>query len=50
MVCYFGVSIGEICGIVESVNNGWFIMFYGVFSEKGDLGGLVYLVFDGGFV
>lgn len=25
-VCHFGVSTGETCGTVESVNNGWFTM------------------------
>lgn len=29
-VCHFGVSTGETCGTVESVNNGWFTMSHGV--------------------
>lgn len=37
-VCHFGVSTGETCGTVESVNNGWFTMSHGVLSEKGDSG------------
>ncbi|REO68814.1 hypothetical protein, partial [Mycobacterium tuberculosis] len=47
-VCHFGVSTGETCGTVESVNNGWFTMSHGVLSEKGDSGGPVYLAPDGG--
>lgn len=47
-VCHFGVSTGETCGTVESVNNGWFTMSHGVLSEKGDSGGPVYLSPDGG--
>jgi hypothetical protein len=42
-VCHFGVITGETCGIVESVNNGWFTMSHGVQSQKGDSGGPVYL-------
>lgn len=38
-VCHFGVSTGETCGTVESVNNGWFTMSHGVLSEKGGFGG-----------
>lgn len=45
---HFGVSTGETCGTVESVNNGWFTMSHGVLSEKGDSGGPVYLAPDGG--
>ncbi|WP_428349415.1 hypothetical protein [Mycolicibacterium sp.] len=41
-VCHFGVVTGESCGIVESVNNGWFTMANGVVSRKGDSGGPVY--------
>ncbi|MCH9708504.1 MAG: S1 family peptidase [Actinomycetia bacterium] len=41
-VCHFGVVTGESCGIVESVNNGWFTMASGVVSKKGDSGGPVY--------
>jgi hypothetical protein len=47
-VCHFGVVTGETCGIVESVNNGWFTMSHGVQSQKGDSGGPVYLAPDGG--
>lgn len=47
-VCHFGVATGETCGIVESVNNGWFTMSHGVQSQKGDSGGPVYLAPDGG--
>lgn len=42
-VCHFGVSTGETCGTVESVNNGWFTMSHGVLSRNGDSGGPVYL-------
>lgn len=41
-VCHFGVVTGESCGAVERVNNGWFTMFNGVVSQKGDSGGPVY--------
>jgi len=41
-VCHFGVVTGESCGSVERVNNGWFTMFNGVVSQKGDSGGPVY--------
>lgn len=34
-VCHFGVSTGETCGTVESVNNGWFTMSHGVLGEGG---------------
>ncbi|KAA1250930.1 hypothetical protein F0Q45_07150 [Mycobacterium simiae] len=46
-VCHFGISTGETCGIVESVNNGWFTMSGGVASQKGDSGGPVYLAGGG---
>ena len=42
-VCHFGVSTGETCGTVESINNGWFTMSHGVLSRNGDSGGPVYL-------
>ncbi|GAA4290223.1 S1 family peptidase [Mycobacterium paraffinicum] len=42
-ICHFGVSTGETCGTVESVNNGWFTMSHGVQSHNGDSGGPVYL-------
>ncbi len=42
-ICHFGVSTGETCGTVESVNNGWFTMSHGVQSRNGDSGGPVYL-------
>lgn len=41
-VCHFGVVTAESCGIIESVNNGWFTMANGVVSKKGDSGGPVY--------
>ncbi|MGO9928160.1 MAG: hypothetical protein ACLPLP_19065 [Mycobacterium sp.] len=47
-VCHFGVSTGETCGTVESVNNGWFTMSHGVLSRNGDSGGPVYLAPQGG--
>jgi hypothetical protein len=47
-VCHFGISTGETCGTVESVNNGWFTMTGGVTSQKGDSGGPVYLAPGGG--
>lgn len=47
-VCHFGVSTGETCGTVESVNNGWFTMSHGVQSRQGDSGGPVYLAPNGG--
>ena len=47
-VCHFGVSTGETCGSVESVNNGWFTMSHGVQSQKGDSGGPVYTAPGGG--
>lgn len=47
-VCHFGVSTGETCGTVESVNNGWFTMSHGVQSHPGDSGGPVYLAPPGG--
>lgn len=34
-VCHFGVSTGETCGTVESVNNGWFTMSHGVPVRRG---------------
>lgn len=43
-VCHLGVSTGESCGTVDSVNNGWFTMTNGVVSQKGDSGGPVYVV------
>jgi hypothetical protein len=42
-ICHFGVTTGETCGTVESVNNDWFTMSHGVLSQKGDSGGPVYL-------
>ncbi|ACC41135.1 conserved hypothetical protein [Mycobacterium marinum M] len=42
-VCHFGITTGETCGTVESVNNGWFTMTGGVESQRGDSGGPVYL-------
>ena len=42
-ICHFGVTTGETCGTVESVNNGWFTMSHGVTSQKGDSGGPVYV-------
>jgi hypothetical protein len=47
-VCHFGVSTGETCGTVESVNNGWFTMSRGIQSHPGDSGGPVYLAPTGG--
>ena len=47
-ICHFGVSTGETCGTVESVNNGWFTMSHGVQSHNGDSGGPVYLPSSGG--
>ncbi len=47
-VCHFGVTTGETCGTVESVNNGWFTMSHSVQSQKGDSGGPVYLAPIGG--
>jgi hypothetical protein len=49
-VCHFGVSTGETCGTVESVNNGWFTMSHGVQSHPGDSGGPVYLAGSGQLV
>ncbi|CAM4416557.1 hypothetical protein MB901379_02488 [Mycobacterium basiliense] len=46
-VCHFGISTGETCGTVESVNNGWFTMTGGVTSQRGDSGGPVYLAGGG---
>ncbi|KZS76306.1 hypothetical protein A4G29_00160 [Mycobacterium kansasii] len=46
-VCHFGISTGETCGTVDSVNNGWFTMTGGVASQKGDSGGPVYLIGNG---
>jgi hypothetical protein len=46
-VCHFGITTGETCGTVESVNNGWFTMSGGVTSQKGDSGGPVYLAGGG---
>lgn len=46
-VCHFGVTTGETCGTVESVNNGWFTMSHGVQSQKGDSGGPVYVAPNG---
>ena len=42
-ICHFGVTTGETCGTVESVNNDWFTMSHGVLSQNGDSGGPVYL-------
>lgn len=47
-VCHFGVTTGETCGTVESVNNGWFTMSHGVPTQQGDSGGPVYAVPNGG--
>ena len=47
-ICHFGVTTGETCGTVKSVNNGWFTMSHGVLSKKGDSGGPVYLAPNGG--
>jgi hypothetical protein len=47
-VCHFGIMTGESCGTVERVNNGWFTMTNGVVSQKGDSGGPVYVITDGG--
>lgn len=47
-VCHFGVTTGESCGTVESVNNGWFTMSHGIVSQKGDSGGPVYVPTDDG--
>ena len=47
-VCHFGIATGESCGIVESVNNGWFTMTQGVISRPGDSGGPVYVVGEPG--
>ena len=47
-ICHFGVTTGETCGTVESVNNGWFTMSHGVLSRNGDSGGPVYLAPNGG--
>lgn len=47
-VCHFGVITGESCGTIERVNNGWFTMENGVVSQKGDSGGPVYTLDDGG--
>lgn len=47
-VCHFGVSTGESCGTVESVNNGWFTMANGVVSQRGDSGGPVYVISPAG--
>ena len=47
-VCHFGVTTGETCGTVESVNNGWFTMSHGVQTQQGDSGGPVYLSGGGG--
>lgn len=47
-VCHFGVTTGETCGTVESVNNGWFTMSHGVQTQQGDSGGPVYLASGGG--
>lgn len=43
-VCHFGIITGESCGIVESINNGWFTMTNGIVSQKGDSGGPVYVI------
>jgi hypothetical protein len=43
-VCHFGIATGESCGVVESVNNGWFTMANGIVSQKGDSGGPVYVL------
>lgn len=47
-VCHFGIVTGESCGTIDSVNNGWFTMAHGVVSQKGDSGGPVYLIPNGG--
>ncbi|MCV7095916.1 hypothetical protein [Mycobacterium kubicae] len=46
-ICHFGITTGETCGTVESVNNGWFTMSHGVQSQQGDSGGPVYLAGNG---
>lgn len=46
-VCHFGITTGETCGTINSVNNGWFTMTGGVASQKGDSGGPVYLAGGG---
>ena len=46
-VCHFGITTGETCGTVESVNNGWFTMTNGVQTQQGDSGGPVYLASSG---
>jgi hypothetical protein len=43
-VCHFGVVTGETCGTVEAINNGWFTMWNGAVSQKGDSGGPVYII------
>ncbi|MCG5433177.1 S1 family peptidase [Mycobacterium sp. MYCO198283] len=42
-VCHFGISTGESCGTIASINNGWFTMNNGVVSQKGDSGGPVFV-------
>ncbi|OBK24506.1 hypothetical protein [Mycobacterium asiaticum] len=41
-VCHFGITTGETCGTIESVNNGWFTMTNGVQTSQGDSGGPVF--------
>ena len=47
-VCHFGIVSGESCGVIDSINNGWFTMSRGVVSQKGDSGGPVYLISNAG--
>ncbi|OBK10375.1 Rv1815 family serine proteinase [Mycobacterium asiaticum] len=49
-VCHFGITTGETCGTVESVNNGWFTMTNGVQTSQGDSGGPVFSPSNGQLV
>ncbi|MDT5348394.1 MAG: hypothetical protein QOH91_1681, partial [Mycobacterium sp.] len=44
-VCHFGISTGQTCGRVSSVNNGRFVIT-GVASDARDIGGPVYAMTD----